>query len=140
MRISHYVRAHASVSVSASVSVLCLCLCLCLCVCVCVCVSVCVAVCMCVCAHACSNLQFATPAQPFQAVRCLHFKRPSQGARGELLLASLCFSSSGQHRPRGPTTRHRSISAMACCETWSFMCRIAEGSSEQETPLTGVWG
>ena len=36
---------------------------------------------------------------------CYTFEQPSQGARGEGFTGNPCFSSSGRHRPRGPTTR-----------------------------------
>ena len=36
---------------------------------------------------------------------CYAFEQPSQGARGEVFVGNPCFSSSGRHRPRGPTTR-----------------------------------
>ena len=45
-----------------------------------------------------------------------------------------CFASSGRHRPRGPTTRHQSISALLGCAMWLFMCRTAKGSREQGSP------
>ena len=48
--------------------------------------------------------------------------------------------SSARHRPRGPTTRHQSISVVVCDEMWSFLCRTAKGSREPSSPLEGVWG
>ena len=48
--------------------------------------------------------------------RRTHFDRPLVGLRGGLFVGNHCFSSSGRHRPRGPTTRHQSIPAAVHCE------------------------
>ena len=63
-----------------------------------------------------------------------HFERPLQGARCGLFDGKPCFSSSGRHRPRGPTTRRQSISAVLGCAMWLFLCRTTKGSKEQENP------
>ena len=46
----------------------------------------------------------------------------------------VCSSLIVEHRPRGPTTRHQSFSAVVCREMWSCMCRTANGSRDQESP------
>ena len=57
--------------------------------------------------------------------------------RGGLFVGNRCFSSSGRHRPRGPTTRHQCISAVVCCAMWLLMCRNAR---KRESPLEGGLG
>ena len=48
----------------------------------------------------------------------------------------VCLKTSliAEHRPRGPTTRHQSFSAVVCREMWSCMCRTANGSRDQDSP------
>ena len=60
------------------------------------------------------------------------------GCEARVVCSNLCFSSSGRHGPRGPTTRHQSISAVFCYEMWSFMCRTAKGSRKQESLVVGA--
>ena len=66
----------------------------------------------------CPGPALPCPALPCPALPCLAvlpscsallpllcFRATSQGARGEVFVGNPCFSSSGRHRPRGPTTR-----------------------------------
>ena len=52
-----------------------------------------------------------------------------------------CFSLSGRHRPRGPTTRHQSISAN--CLVVNVVVYVSNSERKQRArkpPLRGGWG
>ena len=70
----------------------------------------------------------ARPALPLRATLCR--------VRGAgCLMETHVLSSSGRHRPRGPTTRHQSISAVLCCAMWLFLCRTAKEAESKNAPL-----
>ena len=67
----------------------------------------------------------------FSRISTVESDKTLHGARGGLFVASRRAAGTGRKDP----TRRQSISAVACCELWSFMCRTSKGSREQESPL-----
>ena len=65
---------------------------------------------------------------------------PDRVREANCLLGTLaCFSSSGRHRPRGPTTRQQSISILVAVKH-TFSASWEGKQRARNPPLRGVWG
>ena len=57
------------------------------------------------------------------------------GARGELFVGNPCFSSSGRHRPRKPTTQHTNPSQLWFAVKRAFYAKLPREAKSKKAPL-----